>query len=99
MKKSFTIIYSCYDKNNRLLKQGTIIVKDKFNSFDAQTALENHFKYSITGFYKLLIASCEELTIAEDLTSKMKKFGKGKDDNNFGDLFKTFGDIFNPKIK
>lgn len=86
MKKDFLINYSCYDKENKLLKTGTMRAKGKLNSFCAQVDFETWLKSSLPGFHKLVVHSCKEETIVDKL------FGQDKKNNNpFGGIF---GDIF-----
>jgi hypothetical protein len=60
MKKTFIIEYKILDKNNLILKEGKIKVKNKINRFEAQCGLEEFLKKKYLNFNQLIIKDCKE---------------------------------------
>ncbi len=75
---TYVIEYEAQDKNGTTLKSGTIKVKNKTSSIQAQISLENYLKRKVSGFNKMIVKSCKEDSISAIFG---EIFGK---DNPFG---------------
>lgn len=76
---NFLIDYVCYDKNGKVLAEGKVRAKRKFNAFEAQCTFEKHLKNKYPNFGHLIINSCN-LDIFNSFNSTF---------DSFGDYFKT----------
>ena len=79
MKASTYIIeYEAQAKNGTVLKSGTIKVKNKTSSIQAQISLEGYLKRKVNGFSRLIVKSCKEdsfSAIFGDIFGKGNPFG------------------------
>jgi hypothetical protein len=69
---NYLIVYSVYAKNEYLLKKGTMKVKNKTSSIEAQGEFEKFLKKKYQNFDKLVVHNC----------TKENPFN-----NIFGDIF------------
>lgn len=81
--KTYLIEYIVYDKDNCIVKEGTMKVKNKASSLEAQIKFEEFLKKKYDNFDRLVVKSCKEdtMSIFGDL------FGNGSS-NPFGKDFK-----------
>ena len=56
--KKYIITYKVLNDEGRIIKQGTIRVKNKLSKFDAQCSLEDYLKRKLPEFDRLIIDSC-----------------------------------------
>ena len=90
MKKTFIIVYSVFDKDSKLVKGGTMKVKNKATEFEAKCSLEDYLKKKHTDFSSLVIDSCKEELLG------------GMFDDIFGSnsgISDLFGGMFNGRKK
>jgi len=77
MKKTFIIEYTVYNILAIPIKKGTIKVKNKMSSFEAQCSLEEHFKKTIKYFERLEVHDCKEDLEDFDISHLFKRFFGG----------------------
>lgn len=57
--KTFLIEYQVFDKNEKIIKEGTIKVKNKPTELSAKIGLDKYLRKKIKGFNRLFIRKCK----------------------------------------
>ena len=57
---NYLIVYTAYDKNGSVIKDGKMRVKNKLSKFEAQCSFEEYLKKKCENFNKLVIHSCQD---------------------------------------
>lgn len=72
---NYLIKYSVFDKDNNVIKWGTMRVKNKLTEAAAKVGLENHLRSKLPSFDRMVVHKCH-LDYEGYMMDILKKYGR-----------------------
>lgn len=72
---NYLIKYSAFDKGNKVIKCGTMRVKNKLTEAAAKVGLENHLRSKLPAFDRMVVHECS-LDYEGYMMDFLKKYGR-----------------------